>query len=492
MVLIGLLGVSTLALAILTNGNIVAALAPAFGFLVLYTIVKVPLRYPWLIYIALVMTLDTPAEPFAEGEYKSPLRPIAVVLSSQLKNVFPSGALIMSGLDLLIVGTLLVHAIRRAKESPLDREDYVPMPLPLFVACWLCLLGVLIPTVYGLAMGGSSRFAIWQIQRNIYLPLVLMLAQAVFPSPGNMKVYLRILVVVACIRAAIAIWLRFDYPKVEYTTSHSDSMLFGTVSCYLLIRLLHGATKGQKWLSVPVLGLLGWGMVANDRRLVWVEIGVSLAFIYFMSPWTRFKKRLAQTVLGSIPLIVGYIAAGWNSGSGVFKPVATLRSMVDSKSDGSTLWRDLENFNLVSTFKHHPVLGTGWGHPFEMAVWMPDITSMYELEPYIPHNSVVGLWAYTGYVGFTLMWLIPLIGAYIAARAYYLSQERFDRTIALTCFCSIVIYLLQCYGDMGLGSMVAVLLLGPSLAMVGKLATKVGAWPRFRRSGAQEAAAARG
>lgn len=480
-VLLAVLAVSTLAVAILTNGNIAATLAPAFAFLLVYTLVKLPLRYPWLVYIALVMTLDTPAEPFATGEYKSPLRPIAVALSSQLKNVFPSGALVMSGLDLFIVGSLLVHAIRRAKGSPLDREGFVPTPFPLFAVNWLCLVAVLIATVFGLATGGVFRFALWQIQRNIYLPLVFVVAQAVFPSPSNFKGYLRLLVGVACIRAFLAIWFRFDYPEVEYTTSHSDSMVFGTVTCFLLIRMLHGATKRETWLSIPVLGLIGWGMVANDRRLVWVEIGAAFAFVYFMSPWTLLKKRFAQTVLGSLPIIIAYIAVGWQSGNGIFRPVGILRSMVDSKSDGSTLWRDLENFNLVTTFIHHPVLGTGFGHPFEMAVWMPDITGSYELEPYVPHNSVVGLWAYTGYVGFTLMWMIPLVGAYLAARTYYLSKEPFDRTVSLTTFCCVVIYLLQCYGDMGLGSVISVLLISPSLAMVGKLAVKVGAWPRFTR-----------
>ncbi|MES1187733.1 MAG: O-antigen ligase family protein [Myxococcales bacterium] len=478
LVLMGFLGVSTLALAVLTNGNVAASLAPVFGFLAVYTVTKLPLRYLWLLYTGLVMSLDTPAEPFAAGEYHSPLRPLAVVLSSQLKNVFPMGALVMSGLDLLIIGTLLVHAARRMRESPLDRDGYVPAPMPLFVANWACLVAVVLATLWGVATGGAFRFALWQIQRNIYLPLVFLIAQAVFPSPANMKPYMRLLIVVACVRSVLAIWLRFDYPEVEYTTSHSDSMVFAIVWCYLLIRLLHGATKREKWITWPVLALVAWGMVANDRRLVWVELGISFVFVYFMSPWNLLKRRFAQIVLGSIPLVVVYIAAGWQSGSGIFKPVGILRSMADSKSDGSTLWRDLENFNLVTTYTHHPILGTGFGHPYEMAVWMPDITDTYELEPYVPHNSVVGLWAYTGYIGFNLMWLIPLVGAFVAARAYYYSTKPFDRTIALTCFCSVVIYVLQCYGDMGLGSVISVLLLSPPFAMVGKLAVEVGAWPR--------------
>src|SRR2546426_2923314 len=48
-------------------------------------------------------------------------------------------------------------------------------------------------------------------------------------------------------------------------------------------------------------------------------------------------------------------------------PYTTLfrsRTVVDSDIDRSTWFRDVENFNLVHTFRQHPVLGTGFGHPF--------------------------------------------------------------------------------------------------------------------------------
>jgi hypothetical protein len=475
-----LLGAATLGAAVLGNGNIAVAFAPAFAFLLLYALGKLPLRVLWFGYIALVLLLDSPVEPFAENKYHSPFRPLAIILSAQLKTVIPVGALVMSGLDLMIVSTLILHTIRRLKESPLDRDGYEPTPLPMFVVNWLCLLGIIWVTVWGIGNGGNVRFVQWQIQRNIYLPIVMMVAHWVFPGPAQMKPFMQMLTVIACVRSVIAIWLRFGYPEAEYTTAHSDSVIFAIVFCFLLLRLLHGgATRGEKWSAAPILGLLSWGMVANERRLVWVEIAVALLFVYFMSPRTLLKRRIAQITLGSIPITSVYIAAGWgSSGTGVFAPVGTLRSMVDSKSDGSTLWRDLENFNLAATFAHHPVFGTGFGHPYELKVWMPDITHLYELEPYLPHNSVVGLWAYAGYVGFTLIWLVPLMAAFICARAYYASKTPYDRTISLTAFCGVVVYLLQCYGDMGLGSIPVLLVVATTVAMVGKLAIQNGAWPR--------------
>jgi hypothetical protein len=475
-VLAVVLALTTLVAAILTNGNLAATLGPTAAFLVLYAIVKLPIRYTWFAYIWLVLSLDTPPEPFAAGKYKSPFYTVALLLTGQLKAVLGVSALVMTGLDIFLLSSFVLTSVRRAQRSSLDRDAYIRLPRPILFASWAALLGILWATVIGLATGGAFRFAQWQIERNVYLPLVLLVVQAVFPGPESFKPFTRVLIGAALVRSVAAILLRQQFPEEEYTSSHSDSMLFGTVTVLLVLRLVDRPTKRDVRFGIPALIVIVWGMIANDRRLVWVELALAAVFILVMTPRTRRKISLARGLLSLVPVAVVYIAVGWSHPTGVFKPVGTVRSIVDSKSDGSTLWRDLENFNLVTTFAHHP-LGLGFGHPYELAVWMPDVTRTYELEPYLPHNSIVGLWAYTGYIGFTLLWLLPTVALYFAARAYRFSTEREDRIMALTCFAGFFMYLLQCYGDMGLGSMVSVVVFSPLIVMVGKLAVKVGAWP---------------
>ncbi len=476
LVLAVVLALTTLLVAILTNGNVAATLGPTAAFLVIYAIVKLPIRYTWFAYIWLVLSLDTPPEQFAGGKYKSPFYTVALLLTGQLKAVLGVSALVMTGLDIFLLSSFVLTSIRRAQGSRLDCDDYIRLPRPILFASWAALLGIVWATGLGLATGGAFRFAQWQIERNVYLPLVLLVVQAVFPGPKSFKPFTRVLIGAALVRAVIAILLRQQFPEEEYTSSHSDSMLFGTVTVLLVLRLADRPTKRDVRLGIPTLIVIVWGMIANDRRLVWVELALAAIFILVMTPRTRRKISMARTLLALVPGAIVYVAVGWGHPTGVFKPVGTLRSIVDSKSDGSTLWRDLENFNLVTTFAHHP-FGLGFGHPYELAVWMPDVTRTYELEPYLPHNSIVGLWAYTGYIGFTLLWLLPTIALYFAARAYRFSTARDDRIMALTCFAGFFMYLLQCYGDMGLGSMVSVVVFAPLMVMVGKLAIKVGAWP---------------
>src|SRR5206468_8264485 len=112
---------------------------------------------------------------------------------------------------------------------------------------------------------------------------------------------------------------------------------------------------------------------------------------WIVSRRSKLKRLVVHALLAALPLIVGYVGAGWNSQSKVFAPVKVFRSVSDSDVDASTLYRDLENYNLLATMRANPFVGTGFGHPFAEIVTLPDISFFKEYR-YMPHNSVIGLW----------------------------------------------------------------------------------------------------
>jgi O-antigen ligase len=203
--------------------------------------------------------------------------------------------------------------------------------------------------------------------------------------------------------------------------------------------------------------------------------------LYFMTGPTPVKRKIQRGLKLISPLIALYIAVGWGSNAGVFKPVRIIRSAVDSNTDSSTAWRDIENFDLLYTFRQTPIFGTGYGHGFWEIMPLPAVD--YQLERFIPHNSILGLWTYCGLVGFTAITLLWVSGVYFGIRAYHASTTPRDKSAALVCFGAFLIHYLQCYGDMGLGSWTGVWMLAPSLAMAGKLAVTTGAWTANERSG---------
>jgi O-antigen ligase len=251
-------------------------------------------------------------------------------------------------------------------------------------------------------------------------------------------------------------------------------MLFASAFCMVVVLLLRGAGR-RAALTLPLL--LG-GMIANNRRVVWIELLVGLAVVYALSPPTPQKRAVTRMAVRVLPIALVYLAAGWGSGSGIFAPARILRSVADAKVDGSTEWRDWENYDMCYTLRLGPLLGTGYGHGYEEIVKLPDISDHYALYRYAPHNSILGLWVYGGLLGFTALWSMLVVGVFLAARSARHATSTMDGVASVTSAAAILVYVVHCYGDMGLGTWASVCTAGPALAFAGRLALGTGAWPR--------------
>jgi O-antigen ligase len=155
----------------------------------------------------------------------------------------------------------------------------------------------------------------------------------------------------------------------------------------------------------------------------------------------------------------------------VFGPVSLLRSVVDAKSDRSTLDRDLENFNLVATFANHPLIGVGMGQPYVEAVKGDDISHAFPEYRYVPHNSVLGLWAWGGLIGFLGFWTAPMVALLAAARHHRAALTCEQRVASFVVIAAVEIYMLQCWGDMGFVDPKAIFIGGAALGVAARLAT---------------------
>jgi hypothetical protein len=474
LLLVPVLAALTVGAAIVSNGNVAMAVAPVAAVCLVTVLVKVPLRYSAFALMFAGLTFENPAEDSGCDLWKSPLYPLGKLLLDQLKQTIPVGALVMTGTDLVLLLLLGGYVYRRAKGLTIDMVGAVPTPRPLIAAALAYLGAVMLSLLWGAATGGDFRFILWQVQRNIYMPLMFLFMQTAFQGVQYRRSLGRLIVTAACVRSLMAIWVHHKFPEAPYGTTHADSMLFATGFCIVLITFMEARDRRSLLRCLAILPLLTWGMIANNRRLVWVEIGETMAFVVIFTRWTRFKIKLVRRILYAVPVIGIYCRVGWNSSSGIFKVASMLRTIVDSKTDSSTAWRDTENYNLASTFGHHPPLGSGYGHPFDMVV---PTSEVYPLERYVPHNSILGLWAFLGYVGFSLVWMLLIVGIYFAIRTYRMAKDPTDRATALSAYAAIIIYVLHCYGDMGMGTWTSLYLVPTALTLSGKLAVTVGAWP---------------
>jgi hypothetical protein len=88
----------------------------------------------------------------------------------------------------------------------------------------------------------------------------------------------------------------------------------------------------------------------------------------------------------------------------------------------------------------------------------------------------LGLYCYGGFVGYAGITALWVGGVYMSIRSYHYCKAPLEKAAALCCLGAILVYYLQCFGDMGLGSWTGVFLVAPSIAVATKLAMASGAW----------------
>jgi O-Antigen ligase len=487
--LVALLCGLTLAALLLGDGDVAIALVPALLLGALYAAWKLPLRYPVLALTFLALTLENPSDAPAAGLWRSPLYPAGTVLLAHLNLTFPSQKwLAFSGLDVALVYLYGVALARRIGGSRAGGGARVESASPMRRSALVSLGGAAFLWLWGLSRGGADvASSLWQVQRVVSLPLFYFLFERSLRGPGGREALGKVVLAAAILKACLAIYVRATVPPpageatLAYATTHADSMLFAGAFCLVAARLVERVDRRRALLAAIVLPLLAAGMIANHRRVVWVELAAGLAAIGSLSRSSPPKRAIARAAVVAAPIVALYLAVGWGHAGGVFAPVEVVRSVVDSKADASTEWRDWENYDLFVTLKQGPLLGTGYGHGYVEAVKLPDISQAYALYRFIPHNSILGLWAYGGIVGFTALWSVLVVGVFLAARSSRFATTPEARAAAAASTATIAVYLVHCYGDMGLGTWTSVFTVAPAFAVTGQLATETGAWPRKAR-----------
>jgi hypothetical protein len=223
----------------------------------------------------------------------------------------------------------------------------------------------------------------------------------------------------------------------------------------------------------------GLGVIVNGRRLAYVSLLGSLVTMYALLPRSGPRRTINRALAAIAPAAAAYLALGWSSGSAIFGPARKIASLF-SKTDRSSGMRDIEDYNLILTWKKHLILGSGFGHEYDEISRADSIRDIFPLYRYIGHNSILWLASVGGLVGFTAFWLLLVVTAFFAARSYRFATAPLDRAAALGALSMAGIVAVQAYGDMGLTSWTAIFLLAASLVVAAKCAVAVGAfpWPR--------------
>jgi hypothetical protein len=423
----------------------------------------------------LALLAEKPTDRTYTGLWSTLLTPLGTALFTSLP------ILRLPLWDLLVVGLLVLTVLQPASWGGRAR--------PLDHSLGVSLAGVALALIWGLLRGGSFYQAFFQIHVFGMVLCLSLLFLATLRTRQALRSLERMIFWAAIVRAALVLLFFFQVvkptnpkPYPTYMTTHDDTVLF-VVGLIIPVAGAMARRGLGAWLKALVpMPLFLYAIYLNQRRVAWVSLGASLALMYLFLD-VRSRRRFNRVGLLLAPVLVLYVTLGWGRPGTLFAPLRSLATMSGTTDDESTKSRDVENHGLVLTYALHPVLGTGFGHEYEetSTLYSQGMEKIFPQYAYMPHNSLLGVLAFAGIVGFALIWLPFWITSLLLKRTIVRAPRARDRATLLWAVAGLVAYLSQCYADMGFQSLTGGIVAAAAIAVAGRLSVRIGAWPEKAR-----------
>jgi hypothetical protein len=373
-----------------------------------------------------------------------------------------------------------------------------PRVAPMRNALLLSAATIVMSFLYGVVRGGSAWAASWQIYLMLSGILFAFSIAAAFRTPEHYILLYKVLLAAAAYRATMC-WLFYLLyvhtqeitPTPEFITTHDDTVLWVVSMIFLSLRLFAAPRFTDRLKYFLLTLLLAGAVLLNQRRLAWVSLAMGLVVVLVLMPPGKQMRRIKRVAIGVVPILALYVFIGSGRTERIFKPVQSFAT-VTTQEDASTKARNVENLGLIATSNASGILlGTGWGHPYIEVSDKYTIARFFPLWQYIPHNSILGLLAYTGVLGFCGYWLAFPMAMFFNARIARLANTPLARELGLISAAQLVVCANQFYGDMGIYFVRPIYMLSLSYALALRFPILVGVWSTSPRKALTPPPAAR-
>lgn len=381
-------------------GTILAALAA------LIALALVPWKPIWGLYLVVICAVVVEQEPL-----------IATPIGTDHLNIFywpthlqglperPIGFFILAILLVLVITAVLFR--RRALYG--GRLFY---PFLFFFAC--LAIGVL----HGLATGGSFKVIVLEIRPWWYFFVSYLLAYNIVSEVKHVRNIIWITVIGTAIKGVQGVFIVYTYlgGQIEghnEIMAHEQSFFFVLVLLLLVMMLLHHFQRALFFAIIASLPCLLLALVANNRRADYVALLLGILVVWAMVILVKPASRRALVMVLAICLLFGgaYVLAFQKSSGALGQPARAVISVFnpsasDERDAASNAYRVVENYDLKSTEATSPLLGFGFGKPFQQPVALPNVLELDPYYLYIPHNNVLWVWMRLGPLGFGALWYL--------------------------------------------------------------------------------------
>lgn len=338
--------------------------------------------------------------------------PFAKNLSSRESIAYVADALTVSPLQIALYTGTAVSLLRHYSTSRrlLPR---VPLMWPLVVFSAFLVFGLVNGVVLG---GGDLRIAIFESRFMFNIALVFVICALEFEREAHFRYVLYAILAGVALQALISIEHFAGLPPealeaVDSISDHGATLGHNMVLVTLLVAVLFGIKRPLlKWAMLVTLVPVAYVMVVAQRRAGIAALIVAAPIIAIALYWRR-RRAFWLFCPAVAVLAIGYTLAFWNSTGGAGFAAQAIKGvispdLVSAEQQSSDLYRLAETFNLNYTIRSNPIRGLGFGQAFYQPITLP-VLSFFELQAYLPHNTILWLWIKVGFGGFvTFVYII--------------------------------------------------------------------------------------
>jgi len=371
----------------------------------------------------------------------------------------------LSPMELLLILTFVSWLMQGLARRNLSfRGGSLGIPMLLF------FIALVAGVVRGLAAGGDVNIALWESRFLFYAVMCYTVASNTIRSKKQTTLLVMITVIgtgLFAIEGAYRKLELIDTGKLgvvpDFAYSHMDVVFLGSLPLIVIAQWVYGARAWQKWLGLLFVPITVFTLLATERRAGYIAVIITfLAFgLIFM---ITHRKAFFTFFVPCIVAFAIYLPLFWNNTTLLGQPARAVRSLSqpDPRDAASNLYRDLELINVRSTIHSNPIIGVGFGRPFDFVVQLPDL-SWWQFWHYEPHHNILWVWLKLGTAGFIIFWILMATAAARAAYAVRTLKGREQRVFALVALCAVVMTVSFCYVDLGLVSGRVTIFLGTAL-----------------------------
>jgi O-antigen ligase len=350
--------------------------------------------------------------------------PFVKNFSSRESISFLADAATFSPLELALYLGCAISVIRRYAAT-----DTLLAPTPLNRPLLVFMLFVVYGFALGLYSGADARIAVLEGRALFYVLLTFIIVVHECTEERHFRFALWSIVGGVVVQSLLSIQYLVSLDMVERDE---------------LERLNeHGSSLGHVLLIVAFLGFLLFGVRRPWVKLALIAGLVPTVYVFFVGQrragvaalvvagvliaaalFSRRRRAFwAYVPIVSIALSI-YVAAFWNSTSGLAFPAQAIKGIiapgeVSAADQRSDLYRLAETFNVNFTIRANPIRGLGFGRRFFRPIGLPNI-NFFELNEYLPHNSILWVWIKVGFFGFVAC-------LYTIAKALMVGADRLRR-----------------------------------------------------------------